>query len=127
MTSDFLGRCDGLRHQQFDEGDPNPGGLRYDKFCRWPMDDMGVWEYMLRMNQQRVRKYKRGPDDKVFTFSHFLPRAELPAPWGVTEMAKNVGCKELDLQVRMGLGEGLWAALKGRAARARRLFPKLTW
>jgi hypothetical protein len=63
------------------------------------MADTAVWEYMLRMNNQRVRQYKRQPDDKVFTFSHFLPRAELPAPWGVTEMAKNVGCKELDLQV----------------------------
>ncbi|KAK3280851.1 hypothetical protein CYMTET_11335 [Cymbomonas tetramitiformis] len=84
----------------FDEGDPVPGSLRYDKFCKWPMPDTDVWQYMLNLNRERVRQYKRHPEETVLTCSHFLPRHELPFPWGVAEMAKNVGCKELDLQVQ---------------------------
>mmetsp|Transcript_3134 Transcript_3134/g.7692 ORF Transcript_3134/g.7692 Transcript_3134/m.7692 type:complete len:195 (+) Transcript_3134:186-770(+) len=85
----------------WDEADPNPGGLRYDSFCRWPMDDLDVWQYMLKLNHGRVQyPYKKDPDAVVLSLSHFLPRAELPYPWGVAEMAKAVGCKELDLQVQ---------------------------
>ena len=81
----------------FDERDPQPGGLRYDSFCKWPESTGGhlhIWKYMLQLNKTRVdRQYKKKKDDYVFTMSHFLPRAELPYPWGVTEMAKAVGCK----------------------------------
>merc|ERR1711934_790655 len=77
---------------------------RYDSFCKWPESSGGhlhIWKYMLQLNKTRVdRQYKKKKDDYVFTMSHFLPRAELPYPWGVTEMAKAVGCKELDLQVQ---------------------------
>ena len=91
----------------WDEADPKPGVLRYDAFCKWPdtIPELSVWEYMLRLNARRVshaEAYRRkNPHAKVFSMSHFLPRTELPYPWGVSEMAKAVGCKELDLQVRI--------------------------
>jgi hypothetical protein len=97
----------------FDEKHPAPGGLRYDSFCKWPenMSHLEVWKYMLQLNHTRVKyDYKGsylssigGGDQQqpfVFSMSHFLPRHELPFPWGVTEMAKAVGCKELDLQIQ---------------------------
>ena len=101
----------------FDEKDPNPGALRFDSFCKWPpnMSYLQVWKYFLQLNKTRVEydykgsysKRLGGPihpskseDPFVFSFSHFLPRAELPYPWGVSEMAKAVGCKELDLQIQ---------------------------
>ncbi|QDZ25818.1 putative metallophosphatase [Chloropicon primus] len=92
----------------FDERDPTPGGLRYDSFCQWPPSLGGhleVWKYFLLMNRERVgRDYKggyKGPGTPyVFSMSHFLPRAELPYPMGVQEMAKAVGCKELDVQIQ---------------------------
>ena len=40
-----------------------------------------------------------GKDADVITFSHFLPRKELPLP-GVHEMAKASGCLEIERQLR---------------------------
>ena len=92
----------------FDEHDPQPGGLQYDSFCRWPenVSPLEIWKYMLQLNHTRIKHDYKGTysksggiDPHVFSMSHFLPRAELPFPWGVTEMAKAVGCKELDMQI----------------------------
>ena len=94
----------------FDETDPRPGGLRYDKFSTWPCADAEVWRLMQRINAPRIAavvaataaapKAKPGaPPPVVITASHFLPRAELQVPIGVPELVKAVGCKELDLQV----------------------------
>lgn len=52
-------------NHHFDTADPRPGGVRFDKFCKWPFHDLNVWEYMLQLNNQRVRKYKRNSDEKV--------------------------------------------------------------
>lgn len=55
---------------------------------------------MLKMNTPRLGlPYPRTANDIVISFSHFLPRSELPYPSHVTEMAKNVGCLELNLQL----------------------------
>lgn len=85
----------------WDESDPRPGRLRHDSFCQFPIKESEVWDYFLRLNGTRAAmRLKRRPDDRVFTFSHFLPRADLSVPWGVPEISKGVGCKELDLQVQ---------------------------
>merc|ERR1712078_443438 len=90
---------------EFDERDPRPGRLRHDSFCRFPFTDESVWDFFLRLNHTRAgpgTRFKRAPGDHVFTCSHFLPRAELPVPWGGAsrDLAKAMGCKELDLQVQ---------------------------
>ena len=94
----------------FDEADPRPGGLRYDKFSTWPCADADVWRLMQRFNAPRVAavvaaasaappRKPGSPSPVIITASHFLPRAELQMPFGVPEIAKAVGCKELDLQI----------------------------
>jgi hypothetical protein len=94
----------------FDETDPRPGRLRYDKFSTWPVADADVWRLMQRINAPRIAavaaaaaaapKAKPGAAPPVvITASHFLPRAELQVPIGVPELIKAVGCKELDLQI----------------------------
>ena len=101
-------------HYSFDTTHPKPGGLQYDKFCRWPFSPDDAASYLLGLNQwrvdaveARVKELKaegvgtRNTDKPtVITFSHFLPRTELPYPWGITEMAKAVGCVELDAIVQ---------------------------
>jgi len=91
---------------EFDERDPRPGRMRHDSFCRFPFTDESVWDFFLRLNHSRAgpeaTRFKRGPGDYVFSCSHFLPRAELPVPWGGAsrDLAKAMGCKELDLQIQ---------------------------
>ena len=46
-----------------------------------------------------VEKYGRGQASDVITFSHFLPRKELPLP-GIHEMAKASGCLKTEQQLR---------------------------
>ena len=95
----------------FDTHDPKPGRLRFDKFCKWPagVPDSAVHEYFLNMNKSRVygidyaqsSKDRAGSGDAptVISFSHFLPRPELPCP-PVHELVKNVGDAGLDEQVQ---------------------------
>ena len=89
----------------FDTHDPNPGRLRYDKFCKWPVRDAEVARYFLELNKTRVHgvNYAAGGAGggaaTVISFSHFLPRPELPCP-PVEELVKNVGDAKLDEMVR---------------------------
>ena len=51
------------------------------------------------LNEAQMRTFKREEGDRVLTLSHFLPRRELPFSTCVPEMAKAVGCLELDEQI----------------------------
>ena len=90
----------------FDHFDPRPGSTLFDKFCKWPMHYDSVWEFMtglnearLQMVEQRAPNVAKGKEGDVITFSHFLPRQELPLP-GVHEMAKASGCLKVEEQLR---------------------------
>ena len=82
---------------EFDKHDPRPGGVRFDSFCKWPVPELEAARLMLRLNEARLALPLRGD---VVSFSHFLPRQELPIPGGLAEMAKGVGTVELDEQLR---------------------------
>ena len=75
----------------FDHFDPKPGSTLFDKYCKWPMHYDHVWEFMTGLNDSRIdiveKQTPAGEKPDVITFSHFLPRKELPLP-GVYEMAK---------------------------------------
>lgn len=82
---------------EFDKHDPKPGSVRFDSFCKWPVPELEAARLMLRFNEARLALPLRGD---VVSFSHFLPRQELPIPGGLAEMAKGVGTVELDEQLR---------------------------
>jgi len=84
----------------FDDGDPYPGRLLYDKFASFPCGGNNAWQLMLRCNERHVAALQASGATQVISCSHFLPRAELPCSMGVPELRKNVGCKHLDLQVQ---------------------------
>ena len=93
------------------DGDPlgtfRPGSTLFDKFCKWPMHYDHTWDFMCGLNEPRLAILQEAgaaggngadkPD--VITFSHFLPRKELPLP-GVHEMAKASGCLKIEDQLR---------------------------
>merc|ERR1711920_1018554 len=83
----------------FDEEDPWASTFYdFDKFAKWPMDkDNYVWRYMLYLNRRFLELPYPGT---VITFSHFLPRRELPYWTHITGLVKAVGCPQLDPQVR---------------------------
>ena len=91
----------------FDHHDPRPGSTLFDKFCKWPMHYDHTWDFMCGLNEPRLAILQEAgaaggngadkPD--VITFSHFLPRKELPLP-GVHEMAKASGCLKIEDQLR---------------------------
>ena len=91
----------------FDHFDPRPGQTLFDKFCKWPMHYDAVWEFMTGLNEPRLQIVEKENNGKgngkngvdVITFSHFLPRKELPLP-GVHEMAKASGCLKVEEQLR---------------------------
>jgi hypothetical protein len=104
----------------FDESDPRPGGLRYDKFTTFPTCASAehYWRLLsMDMNGPRLAAVAAAeaeasqaaaaaasagpgaPPRVVVSASHFLPRAELPYARGVPELAKAVGCKELDAHI----------------------------
>lgn len=99
---------------------PRPGRLRFDRFCKWPISDLDVWQIMLSLNKVNIARVQAAlsppsqplpsqhpsshtpPNSKkptVITMSHFLPRTELPFSHGVSEMAKAVGCLHLEGQI----------------------------
>ena len=80
----------------FDFHDPKPGSVRFDKYCSWPMGYTEAWRFMLSLNESRMTIPLQGD---IISFSHFLPRQELPIPQ-MHEMAKGVGTVELDKQIR---------------------------
>jgi len=82
-------------HAAFDDHDPFPDAKSdHDQMCRWPIDpDSQVWKYMLKLNEAHLRHLYHGT---VITFSHFLPRSDLPFYGSM----KTIGCQAIDEQVR---------------------------
>lgn len=68
-------------------------------FCRWPAGVASPAEYLLRMNEPRVKNY----DAPVISFSHFLPRRDLLPPTDRLRfkgLPKVSGCRALEQQIR---------------------------
>jgi len=89
-------------HCSFDEADPQPGALLYDKFCSFPGGPHSAWRTLLALNERHVARLCSAAAPRAavtITASHFLPRAELPCAFGVPELLKNVGCKHIDMQL----------------------------
>uniref|UniRef100_A0A7S2MZE4 Calcineurin-like phosphoesterase domain-containing protein n=1 Tax=Alexandrium andersonii TaxID=327968 RepID=A0A7S2MZE4_9DINO len=85
---------------EFDEQDPWPDpNDKMDSQCRWPMDpDDQVWKYMLKLNEGCLGLPFHGT---VISFSHFLPRRELPLPeLPGHKTSKSSGCERIDDLVR---------------------------
>jgi len=84
---------------EFDEADPFPDpNSRYDQHCKWPMDpDLQLWKYMTKLNEAFLARPYHG---LVVSFSHFLPRRNLPFDKTRKSAAKAVGCEWIDGQVR---------------------------
>mmetsp|Transcript_27616 Transcript_27616/g.91728 ORF Transcript_27616/g.91728 Transcript_27616/m.91728 type:complete len:1393 (+) Transcript_27616:100-4278(+) len=84
---------------EFDENDPFPDpNASYDKHCKWPMDaDLQAWKYMAKLNEMFLSKPYYGT---VISFSHFLPRRDLPFDRSKKNSAKSVGCEMIDEQAR---------------------------
>jgi hypothetical protein len=88
----------------FDHHDPRPGSALFDKWCNWPIGYDDVWQFMTGLNEARLQIVEKhaaehGGAGDVITFSHFLPRKELPIP-GIHEMAKACGCPMVETQLR---------------------------
>jgi len=83
----------------FDEDDPFPySGMTFDGWAKWPVDrDNKLWRYMLWLNRRFMEMPYPG---EVITFSHFLPRVELPYWDHQPGLSKAVGCPQLDSQIR---------------------------
>jgi len=83
----------------FDEKDPFPDAdVDQNPFCRWPIDrDEQVWKFFCTMNEPLLALPFHGD---VITFSHNLPRRDLPFWTHVYHQAKFIGCTELDEQLR---------------------------
>jgi len=68
-------------------------------FCRWPASVASPAQYLLEMNEPRVKSY----DAPVISFSHFLPRRDLLP---LTDrlhfkgLPKVAGCRTLEQQIR---------------------------
>lgn len=84
---------------EFDAKDPLPNGkVNADDRAKWPMDpDMQLWKYMLRLNEEHLKWPMMGT---VISFSHFLPRQDLPLDPEAAGMVKTCGCTDIDAQVR---------------------------
>lgn len=85
---------------EFDVEDPWPDANdRMDTQTRWPMDpDDQVWKYMLKLNEGQLGLPFHGT---VITFSHFLPRRNLPVPTVPGHKTiKTSGCERIDDLVR---------------------------
>jgi len=85
---------------EFDERDPWPDPQdNTNPLCRWPLDpDDQVWKFMLKLNEGFLGLPYHGT---VITFSHFLPRRNLPVPEMHGKPATKVaGCERIDDQVR---------------------------
>lgn len=83
----------------FDENDPFPDPNNHpDKACKWPMDaDVQAWKYMLKLNEPFLKMPLVG---EKLTFSHFLPRRELPFDKSNKRAAKTMGCDLIEEQLR---------------------------
>jgi len=93
---------------EFDWTDPRPDPeLNVDSMCRWPIDsNEQVWKYMMKMNEQYAQEelQEYSEHKTIMTFSHFLPRRDLPFHH-MTDMgmkaAKFLGCEAIEYQLRV--------------------------
>jgi len=93
---------------EFDWTDPRPDpDLNTDGMCRWPIDaNEQVWKYMLKLNEANAQTELWGYAEKktIITFSHFLPRRDLPFHYATDigmKAAKSLGCEAIEYQLRM--------------------------
>eukprot|EP00656_Telonema_subtile_P035109 TRINITY_DN39109_c0_g1_i1.p1 TRINITY_DN39109_c0_g1~~TRINITY_DN39109_c0_g1_i1.p1 ORF type:complete len:545 (+),score=183.82 TRINITY_DN39109_c0_g1_i1:142-1776(+) len=82
---------------QYDPTDPRPGRMRFDTFCKWPIEEDLVWKYFLQLNTCLLEPVPKSAT--VLSFSHFLPVHNLPYSRFVQELGKAVGCLELNQQI----------------------------
>lgn len=86
----------------FDVGDPRPGDMVFDKYCKWPMGEEGAHKFFLNWNDRfvsminRLQK-ERGRAGTVITFSHFLPCFDI---FTSNAPVKASGCLALEDQVK---------------------------
>jgi len=83
----------------FDEKDPFPDtDVDQNPFCKWPIDkDEQVWKFFATMNESHLNLPYHGT---VLTFSHILPRRDLPYWTHIYHQAKFIGCTDIDDQLR---------------------------
>lgn len=107
------------------DGGSGPGAYRFDRFCAWPVAEAQVWQVLLKMNEPLLAsthallaaKAAAAPSGSpaaagaaaggcggppavtIVSMSHFLPRRELPFSPFVPDLAKAVGCPQLELQL----------------------------
>merc|ERR1712032_455522 len=83
----------------FDESDPYPNPQSpFDIRCRFPVASEDVWRFMLALNDKFVTKSKEY-EGTIISFSHFLPRTDLPFDLKVPGIAKAMGCEDIGNQV----------------------------
>lgn len=73
--------------------------MQFDSQCKWPVDaETHVWKYMLKLNEVQLGKPYHGT---IITFSHFLPRRDLPyKEENGVPVVKAIGCEGLEEQIR---------------------------
>jgi len=83
---------------EFNEADPFPDTDQVaNASCRWPLDpEAQMWKYMLRLNEAHLSHLYHGT---IITFSHFLPRRDLPFDHSGSA-GKTIGCEGIDDQLR---------------------------
>ena len=83
----------------FDHHDPRPGTVLFDSWCKWPMGHDEAWRFMVALNEPRIQLAADELKGDLISFSHFLPRQELPLP-SLHQIAKGAGTVAIDEQLR---------------------------
>ena len=83
----------------FDHHDPRPGTVLFDSWCKWPMGHDEAWRFMVALNEPRIELAADELRGDLISFSHFLPRQELPLP-SLHQIAKGAGTVAIDEQLR---------------------------
>ena len=83
----------------FDHHDPRPGTVLFDSWCKWPMGPDEAWRFMVALNEPRIELAADELKGDLISFSHFLPRQELPLP-SLHQIAKGAGTVAIDEQLR---------------------------
>ena len=83
----------------FDHHDPRPGTVLFDSWCKWPMGPDEAWRFMVALNEPRIQLAADELKGDLISFSHFLPRQELPLP-SLHQIAKGAGTVAIDEQLR---------------------------
>ncbi|KAJ9534221.1 hypothetical protein QJQ45_006958 [Haematococcus lacustris] len=89
-------------HHSWDIDDPRPGRLRFDSFCRWPVDEVqGLWQLMLALNRPALAaamRLRRKPH------AHHHSLDPLTAAAAVGEGRRKYGQTQVQQQVDGGCG-----------------------